>query len=345
MEKQTAVVQAFDLGRDGGHIKKAARILADGGLVAFPTETVYGIGANALNPEAVRGIFEAKGRPQDNPLIVHVTTLGEMEPLVAEFPDSARRLADAFWPGPLTIILPKTGAVPEVTSGGLDTVAVRMPSHPVARAIIRQSGVPVAAPSANRSGGPSPTVAQHCIFDLSGRVDMILDGGPCEVGVESTVLSLTGRVPRILRPGAVTLAALQALLGPVEVDPAVTHKMDEGQAAASPGMKYRHYAPKAGMVLVHGSDEAFYRLVEEKSGSGVWFLVFDEDVKAIGGNVLSYGSANSSRSQAGRIFSALREIDGTGAEMVYARAPSMEGVGLAVYNRMLRAAAFHEQYL
>ncbi|MDL2232780.1 threonylcarbamoyl-AMP synthase [Ruminococcaceae bacterium OttesenSCG-928-L11] len=345
---ETKVAQVADLHADSRTIREAAQLLATGRLVVFPTETVYGIGANALDADAVAGIFAAKGRPQDNPLIAHVTALDDIFPLVADFPESARRLAEAFWPGPLTIILPKSDAVPLQTSGGLDTVAIRMPSHPVARAIIRQAGVPVAAPSANRSGGPSPTTAKHCIADLTGRVDMIVDGGECEVGLESTVLSLAGSVPRLLRPGAVTVSQLRKVLGEVEVDAAVTHQLEAGVAVRSPGLKYKHYAPKASMTLVHADKSRFHAFAEEKRGEAVWFLVFEEDLnamKAMGANALAYGEEHSHSSQAKRLFSALRELDTAGAQTVYARAPSASGVGLAIYNRMLRAAGFHEIYL
>lgn len=339
---QTEIVQAFDLERDRDNITRAAALLREGGLVVFPTETVYGIGANAMEEQAVAGIFRAKGRPADNPLIVHVCSLEEIAPLVTVFPSEARRLAEVFWPGPLTMILPKSGRVPAITSGGLETVAIRMPSHPVARALIARSGVPVAAPSANVSGAPSPTNAQHCVYDLSGRVDMIVDGGECDVGVESTVLSLAGEVPRLLRPGAVTAEELRVVLGELAVDEAVTHSLREGQIAASPGMKYKHYAPKARITLVHGGDEKFREYARKEGG---WLLAFDEDKSILGDKVISYGGENSPSSQAKRLFSALRELDTAGAETVLARAPSTDGVGLAVYNRLLRAAAFQEIYL
>jgi L-threonylcarbamoyladenylate synthase len=342
---QTEILPVGDVDRDSSSIRRAANCLREGGLVVFPTETVYGLGANALDERAVEGIFRAKGRPADNPLIVHICTLEDIAPLVTEFPPPARRLAEAFWPGPLTMILPKSDRIPAITSGGLATVALRMPSHPVARALIRGAGVPVAAPSANRSGSPSPTNARHCIADLSGRVDMILDGGSCAVGVESTVLSLAGQVPLLLRPGAVTIADLRGILGEVAVDEAVTHHLADDLPAASPGMKYQHYAPTAQVTLVHGSDETFYRFAAENRGENVRFLAFEEDVAALGEDLIAYGSATDPAAQARRLFSALRELDEAGAQIVYARAPSSDGVGLAVYNRLLRAAAFREIYL
>lgn len=342
---ETQILQALDPVRDGENIMQAAEVLRGGGLVVFPTETVYGIGADALNPQAVTGIFAAKGRPADNPLIVHVTSPEHIGPLVRDFPPEAESLAKAFWPGPLTIILPKSPAIPDVTSGGLDTVAVRMPSHPVARALIGRSGVPVAAPSANLSGTPSPTSAQHCIFDLSGKVDVILDGGGCDVGMESTVVSLAGKKPSLLRPGAVTLSQLREVLGGVEVDPAVTRRPEEGRPALSPGMKYRHYAPRAKLTLLHGGADEMEKYLKGRRGNGTWLLVFDEDLERFGENAVSYGAEKSPASQARRLFSALRELDDAGAETVYARAPSTSGVGLAVYNRLLRAAGFNEIYL
>jgi L-threonylcarbamoyladenylate synthase len=342
---QTEILPVGDIDRDSDHIRRAATRLREGGLVVFPTETVYGLGANALDEHAVAGIFRAKGRPADNPLIVHICTLEEIAPLVTEFPPQAQRLATAFWPGPLTMILPKSSRIHAVTSGGLATVAIRMPSHPVARALIRKAGVPVAAPSANRSGSPSPTSAKHCIADLSGRVDMILDGGDCAVGVESTVLSLAGEIPLLLRPGAVTIADLRQVLGEVAVDEAVTHHLADGKPAASPGMKYQHYAPHAQVTLVHGGDEKFYRFAAENRGENIRFLAFEEDAAALGEDLIAYGAATDPAAQARRLFSALRELDEAGAQTVYARAPSSDGVGLAVYNRLLRAAAFREIYL
>ena len=218
-------------------LKKAGELLRAGGLVAIPTETVYGLAANALDGAAVKAIYQAKGRPSDNPLIVHICDFGQLPPLVREVPEAAKQLAQAFWPGPLTIILKKSDLVPTETSGGLDTVAVRFPAHPVAQAVIREAGVPLAAPSANLSGRPSPTTFAHVEEDLTGRVDALVDGGDCAVGVESTVITLAEGVPKVLRPGGVTVAQLREVLGRVEVDPAVLHKLEEGKRAASPGMK------------------------------------------------------------------------------------------------------------
>ena len=245
-------------------VKTAGEILRRGGLVAIPTETVYGLAANALDGAAVKAIYQAKGRPSDNPLIVHICDLSQLPPLVRQLPESAKKLAAAFWPGPLTIILKKSDLVPRETSGGLDTVAVRFPAHPVAQAVIREAGLPLAAPSANLSGKPSPTTFAHVREDLTGRVDALLDGGDCAVGVESTVLTLAEGTPRVLRPGGVTVGQLREVLGEVEVDPAVVHRLEEGAKAASPGMKYKHYAPQANVVILDASPEAYRNYVNRQ---------------------------------------------------------------------------------
>ena len=319
-------------------VERAGEILRAGGLVAIPTETVYGLAADALNGTAVKKIFAAKGRPSDNPLIVHISGFSQLAPLVKEVPEAAKRLAQAFWPGPLTIILEKSALVPMETSGGLDTVAVRMPRHPAARAVIEAAGVPLAAPSANLSGRPSPTSFAHVREDLTGRVDALLDGGPCDVGVESTVITLAGDVPRVLRPGGVTLAQLQAVLGQVELDPAVLHSLREGAKASSPGMKYKHYAPKAEVTLVDASPEEFAAYVNERKGG--WALCFQEDLPFVEGPAISLGSRYDGGGQARRLFGALLELDKKGAQTAFAHCPSRAGVGLAVYNRLLRAAGF-----
>ena len=238
-------------------LRRAAELLRAGELVAIPTETVYGLAADALNGRAVRKIFEAKGRPMDNPLIVHIADISDWAALVTHIPEKARALAAAYWPGPLTMILPHAPCIPDEVSAGLATVAVRFPAHPVARDLIRLTGRPLAAPSANRSGIPSPTTAAHVLADMEGRIAAVVDGGPCAVGVESTVVDLSGETPRLLRPGGVTLEMLEAVAGPVDVDEAVTHALREGAAAASPGMKYKHYAPAAHVVLVKGSPAAY----------------------------------------------------------------------------------------
>ena len=322
-------------------IRQAGQMLREGRLVIIPTETVYGLAANALDADAVKRIFEAKGRPADNPLIVHISDFEQMVPLVREIPKSARRLAECFWPGPLTMILPKSALVPDVTSGGLDTVAVRMPSHPTARAVIDRCRLPLAAPSANLSGSPSPTTAHRCVQDMDGRVDAILMDDDCSVGVESTVITLQGEDVLVLRPGAITPTDLAAVLGEehVSVHPSITAPLAEGQQAASPGMKYKHYAPKAEVTILRGSSEAYSAYAASHAADGVFLLKFEEDYDC-GLPGLCYGSCSDPVAQAQKLFEALRRLDEMGAKVVYAHGPDPEGVGLAVYNRLLRAAAF-----
>lgn len=327
---------------DDARLEKVGETLRNGGLAAIPTETVYGLAANALDEAAVEKIYEAKGRPSDNPLIVHIARLDEWKPLVREIPESAEKLAEKFWPGPLTVILPKSGLVPMKTSGGLDTVAVRMPGHPIARAIIEKAGVPLAAPSANTSGKPSPTSAAHVMHDLSGKIEYIVDGGECNVGVESTVITLAGDKPRLLRPGGITPEMLESVLGEIEIDSAVFNKLQEGVVAASPGMKYKHYSPSAEVIIIKGEFEKYKSYVEQRADADTAALCFDGDAgKLTGISVLTYGEENDSASQANRIFEALREADERGFRTVYARYPHTDGMGLAVFNRLVRAAAFH----
>lgn len=323
---------------------RAGEILRRGGIVAIPTETVYGLAANALDPQAVRKIFAAKGRPVDNPLIVHIAGIDQWPPLVRELPPEALELAEVFWPGPLTIILKKSDIIPMETSGGLDTVGVRWPANPLAQAVIRAAGVPLAAPSANLSGQPSPTSFAHTFAGLQGRAEAVMDGGDCTVGVESTVLTLADGVPRLLRPGGVTLEQLRQVLGRVEVDPAVTHRLDSSAKAASPGMKYRHYAPACPVELVGGSPEEFAEYVNEKAAEtpGTTALCFRETIPFLKADFLCYGSRYDSREQARLLFSALYQADRQRAVQVYAQQPGRAGVGLAVYNRLIRAAGFQE---
>lgn len=326
-------------GDDEG-IAEAGALLKNGELVGIPTETVYGLAANALDGEAVGHIFEAKGRPQDNPLIVHITEFNEIKPLVEEIPESARKLAKAYWPGPLTMIFRHSPIIPHQVSAGLDTVAIRMPSHTVARAIIKAAGVPLAAPSANLSGSPSPTTAARVLADMNGRIPAIVDGGDCSVGVESTVINLTGTVPCLLRPGGITLEMLQAVLGEVDVNPAVTAKLANGAVAASPGMKYKHYAPKAHVILVKGTPEAYRKYVNAHAAADVTAMCFDGEEKGLTVSFVTYGRRDDSVAQAHQVFETLRELDDRGAHTVYCACPSADGVGLAVYNRLLRAAGF-----
>ncbi len=317
-------------------IAAAGEIIKNGGLVAFPTETVYGLGANALDEKAVKSIFAAKGRPSDNPLIVHIAEKEDIYPLVKEVTPEAKALIDAFFPAPLTIILKKSNIIPYATSGGLDTVAVRMPKNETARALIKASGCPIAAPSANTSGLPSPTKAQHVIDDMTGKIDAIIDGGDCDYGVESTVITLAADVPTILRPGAVTKEMLETVLGRVEVSRAVLSGMAENETASSPGMKYKHYSPKAQLVLVEGAKKRFEEFVNSRKNA--FALCFEgDDIKI---PHITYGSESDDLSQAKELFDALRRLDEAGAVKVYARAPRKNGVGMAVYNRIIRAAAF-----
>ncbi len=339
-------MQTLKLTNSKQDIKTAGKLLKDGELVAIPTETVYGLAADALNGEAVANIFKAKGRPMDNPLIVHIADLSQVDDLVAFVPPVLEDLAKAFWPGPLTVILEKSDLIPDEVSAGLDTVAIRMPSHPVARAIIKAAGTPLAAPSANTSGMPSPTTAAHVLHDMDGKISAVVDGGPCEVGVESTVLTLCTRVPRILRPGRVTPEDLFDVLGDVDVDDAVLGQLAEGAVAASPGMKYKHYAPKAEVYIVDGSAEGFAKYVNEKVAeraadeAAVAALVFDGEESLVNCVTLPFGAEDDSLGQAEHLFDDLRRADELGVSDIYVRCPSAEGVGLAVMNRLLRAAEF-----
>ena len=326
---------------DAPEIARVGEILRNGGLAAIPTETVYGLAGNALDGRCAEKIFAAKGRPSDNPLIVHISDFSQWESLVKVIPDEAVLLAEKFWPGPLTVILPKSEIVPDEVSGGLDTVAVRMPENEIARAIIASAGVPLAAPSANLSGKPSPTSASHVIDDLDGRIDAIVDSGDCNVGVESTVLSLAVTPARLLRPGKITPEMLTDVLGEIEIDDAVFEKLIDGAAAASPGMKYKHYSPEAPVVLVKGSLEDFAVFVNTNKKEGTVALCFEGEQELIDVPCLTYGKKNDSASQAKHIFDALRTVDKMGAKQVFARFPDNEGMGLAVFNRLLRAAAFN----
>lgn len=319
---------------------EAATLLRNGELVAIPTETVYGLAADARNGKAVASIFAAKGRPADNPLIVHIAHRSELDSLVAEIPAVAEALAKAYWPGPLTMIFRKAAGVPDEVTAGLDTVAVRMPSHPVARRLIELSGCPLAAPSANRSGSPSPTDAYRVAEDMDGRIAAIVDGGACSVGVESTVVSVCGNRVRLLRPGAVTVEMLEAVAGTVEIDEAVLKPLREGATAASPGMKYKHYAPAAHVVLVRGSAEAYRAYVNSKAADGVMALCFDGEEVGLTVPYLTYGRREDAATQAQQVFEALRRLDEKKATLAYTACPSPEGIGLAVYNRLLRAAGF-----
>lgn len=326
---------------DAAQIEAAASILRRGGLLAIPTETVYGLGADGLNEDAVKGIFEAKGRPQDNPLILHVPSADWLARYCADVPETAYRLAEAFWPGPLTMILKKKPIVPLRTTGGLDTVGMRCPDHAVTRAIIEQAGVPVAAPSANTSGRPSCTTAAHVRADMDGKIDGVVDGGDCKVGVESTIVDLTVSPPRLLRPGGLPLEALEAVLGEVALDKAVTQQLGEGEQPRAPGMKYRHYAPKAPVTVVTGIPPESARWLRAHVPDGAGLIVFDECAPLFPTQVVrAIGPAADQAEQARRVFDALRAFDDTGVTEIYAQCPDSKGLGLAIGNRLKKAAGF-----
>ena len=339
LETQIITVDKNNPQRD--KIKRAAEIIKRGGLVAFPTETVYGLGGNALDEDAARKIYAAKGRPQDNPLIVHIAEISQLTDLVREIPERAKLLMDKFWPGPLTIVFHKSDRVPFGTTGGLDTVAIRMPAHPVALELIKESGVPIAAPSANISGRPSPVCAEDVAEDLNGRIEMIIDGGKASVGVESTVLDLSEEVPIILRPGGVTREELQEVLGRVDLDPGLA----PGERPRSPGQKYRHYAPKALMTVVEGPLESQVKAISEMAEK------FEAEGHKVGimataqtrhlytrGHVISAGDRTAPLTISANIFGILRKFDRMGVDRILAEGISEDGIGLAVMNRLYKAA-------
>ena len=320
----------------------AAAIIRRGGLVAIPTETVYGLGADGLNEEAVASIFAAKGRPQDNPLILHVAEPGEIEKFCHSIPEAAYALAEKFWPGPLTMVLPARDIVPKRTTGGLSTVALRCPDSAVTREIIRLSGVPIAAPSANISGKPSTTTAQHVLHDHDGKIAAMVDGGPCRVGVESTIVDLTESRPRLLRPGGITPEELISVLGDLVVDKAVTAQIDKDAVVKAPGMKYRHYAPAEPVVIVAGAREKAAAYIHRHFVPGDRVLCFEEELPLYENcNPLAYGKEADVNTLSAGLFSALRILDDPGIGMVFARCPVGGGVAYAVQNRLKKAAAFH----
>lgn len=326
---------------DEAGIDQAAQLLRRGEIFALPTETVYGIAADARQGAAVRKIFEAKGRPQDNPLIVHVAGPEMLPGLVAEVPERAQLLISAFCPGPLTIIMPRGPEVADECCAGLDTVGIRMPSHPVAREVIRRSGCAFAAPSANLSGRPSPTNAQDVLADMDGRLPLILDGGECAVGVESTVVSVVGPKPTLFRPGHITLEDLERALGEeVEVSAAILEKLPEGAVVRSPGMKYKHYAPKADITILDGSFEQFRAYVQAHADKNPSCLCFTGEASQLGVPCVEYGREGDGADQAKHLFRSLRALDEQGDGVVYARCPGRDGLSMAVYNRLVRAAAF-----
>ena len=326
-------------------LPQAAEIIRRGGLVGIPTETVYGLGANGLDPKAVSRIFEAKGRPQDNPLILHITDVSWLERYCKEIPLTAYKLAEAYWPGPMTMILPRKDMVPDAVTAGLDTVGMRCPSHILCHELIRLADVPIAAPSGNTSGRPSPTTADHMREDMDGKIDAIVDGGPCSVGVESTIIDLTCTPPRLLRPGGISLEQLRAVLGQVDVDPAVTRLLGAGEKPKAPGMKYRHYAPKAPVTVVSGDPKTAAEYIAAHAAPEDGVICFDEFMPLFTSRtgtrpVMDLGPAGDKEEQARHIFDALRSFDHTQVAVIWAQCPDTEGIGLAITNRLNKAAGF-----
>lgn len=325
---------------DQSALEQCGALIRQGELVCFPTETVYGLGANALDADAVAKIFKTKNRPADNPLIAHISDFEMIEQVASSIPEEMKELTELFWPGPLTIVLPRKKELPNIVSAGLDTVAVRCPDHPIATALIRAAGVPIVAPSANLSGRPSPTCLSHCQEDLTGKIAAIIDGGECSIGLESTVLLPLGnhRV-KILRPGGITVDMLKNVGFDVEVDPAVLNPVKEGQKVSSPGMLHRHYAPKAPLFIVCGEYETVCNAILNTMDEETWVLAFDEYLDRFP-RAISFGSKFDPLSQSQALFRALREFDHLPCKKIYAMEPSESGMGLAVRNRLLRAASF-----
>ncbi|MEM1515347.1 MAG: L-threonylcarbamoyladenylate synthase [Thermoproteota archaeon] len=347
--RKTIILKVDEENPDPEKIMLAANVIRSGGLVAFPTETVYGLGADALNPDAVREIYVAKMRPMDNPIIVHVAKKDDVYRLTVDVPGSVEKLIESFWPGPLTLILKASSIIPKVTIGDLDTIAIRMPKHRVALALIREAGRPIAAPSANLSGRPSPTLAEHVIQDLYGRIDIILDAGPANIGVESTVLDLTCNPPQILRPGGVTCEELKAVLGEVTIHPAAVARREVYvERTSSPGMKYRHYAPKAEILIVEGEASSIVKKIRElsehyvKAGKKVGILTTDENLGEYNlGIVKSMGSRKNLALIARNLFRILREFDEDGVNLIIAEGLPEENLGLAIMNRLRKAAGYN----
>lgn len=325
--------------KDGkADICRAAEILKNGGIVAIPTETVYGLAASAFDGNAIDKVFIAKGRPQDNPLIVHISDMEMLEDITCDVPSVLYTLAEKFWPGPLTLVLPCGDKVSPKVTAGLKTVAVRMPLSRVARDIIKETGLPLAAPSANISGSPSPTSAEHVLSDLDGKIDAVVMSENSQVGVESTVVTLSTNPPRLLRPGGVTAEQLKEFLPDLVLDSAVLAEPEKDKPVASPGMKYKHYSPKTKILLVEANGEDFANFVNKEQNCGA--ICFYEDAKLLSVPHIVYGKADDDASQAAGLFEALRAADTLSAERVYVHAPQKSGVGLAVYNRLIRAAGF-----
>lgn len=341
-------IEKLDKNRiDENILNDAGEILKQGGLVAFPTETVYGLGANALNKDAARKTYEAKGRPSDNPLIIHIACMEDLKAITKEIPEMAEKIAEKYWPGPLTMIFEKTDIVPYETTGGLDTVAVRMPSEPIALELIKAGGGYVSAPSANTSGRPSPTMAQHVAEDMTGKIEMILDGGAVDIGVESTIVDMTVVPPMILRPGAITKEMLEELVGEVDVDKTLL-SAEAKEAPKAPGMKYRHYAPKAELSVVEGELEEVVtfinQMVKEKMASGkkVGIIATEETLDQYQcGNIKCVGTREDEMTIAGHLYGILREFDSDEVDYIYSESFDADGIGSAVMNRLLKAAGHH----
>ena len=328
--------------QDEGCVSRAAEVIRAGGLLAIPTETVYGLGASALNEDAVKRIFEVKGRAQDNPLIIHVSSARDIEKYCRDVPETAYLLAEKFWPGPLTMVLYKKDIIPERVSAGLDTVAVRCPESEITRKIIEKSGVPIAAPSANLSGKPSTTTAEHVLHDIGGRIEAVVDGGKCRVGLESTIVDLTVTPARLLRPGGVTAEQLRETLGALEVDPAVERALTGDEKPKAPGMKYRHYAPEAKVIIVRGESERAAAYINASSDEKTAVLCYDGEKALYSAPiVLPYGREEKGEELAENLFAALRELDETDVTKIYARCPESGGVAFAVRNRLQKAAGYN----
>lgn len=349
----TLIVKMSSENIDSEQMSKAGQIIRDGGLVAFPTETVYGLGANALNQVAAQKIYGAKGRPSDNPLIVHIADRSMLDSLVKEIPKTAEKFMNAFWPGPMTLIFKKSDIVPYETTGGLNTVAIRMPNHRIARELIRAAGVSIAAPSANLSGKPSPTLGEHVVDDMNGRIDMIIDGGKVGMGLESTIIDVTVEPPMILRPGFVTREMLREVVGTVETDKAILSKPEEGLKPKAPGMKYRHYAPKADFKMYSGEKEKvaneIIKIANEKEAQGfvTGIITSDQNRHLYEGKlskgviVVSLGDLNQPETIAGNLFKALRDFDKLDVQFILGETFSRENVGDAIMNRLTKAAGYN----
>ena len=321
-------------------IADAVKILKSGGIVAIPTETVYGLAASAYNIKAIGNIFKAKGRPLDNPLIVHISSPEEIYGVVSEFPELAKKLTEKFWPGPLTVILPKNRDIPLEVTGGMDSVAVRCPANVIAQKVISMTEVPLVAPSANISGRPSPTKFEHVVADLNGKIDAVIDGGDCEIGLESTVVSLVSNVPKVLRPGKVSVEEIEKIIGKVEVDKFVHEKFQGSQKVLSPGMKYKHYSPQTPVTIVIGSPEKYAEFVNFNISQNIVALCFDEDIPFVEVPYISYGSMWVTSAQACNLFDALRKCDELNSSKIYAHYIKCDEMSLAIYNRLIRAAGF-----